>query len=263
MKVSKSGFYQWLQNRDTKNAEKLSIEEAVVKIHTSSKGRYGWRSITAIIKRTYPLVGKKKVIKIMSRFNLCGTGKAKFKKTTKVSKNGRHCPDLVVGHFTSYQQDELWTSDITYIKTKEGWLYLCIILDAFSRRIVGWSLQDNMKKELVLAALNAAFKNRNGFKNGIIFHSDKGTQYSSNEVKKYLLLNGFHQSMCNSCYDNSITETFFATLKKELIYQCSLFTKHEAKCTIVEFIEAYYNRVRVHSALGYLAPMQYELKYGT
>lgn len=263
MKVSKSGFYKWVANRLTRKGENILLEEAIIKVHSSSNGRYGWRSILGIIKKTYPSVGRKKVIKIMNKFQLHSSVKSKFKKTTQVSKQARHCSDLVLGHFRAYGPDELWTSDITYIKTKEGWLYLCIILDTFSRRIVGWSLQESMKKELVLTALNAAFINRNGFKKGIIFHSDKGSQYSSNEVKKYLLLNGFHQSMSTSCYDNSITETFFATLKKELIYQRNLFTKQEAKCEIVAFIEAYYNRVRVHSALGYLAPIEYERAYGS
>ena len=263
MQVSKSGFYKWLLTKDAKNTKLSQLEEAVIKTHASSKGRYGKRRVFAIIKNTFPNVGKKKVAKIMFKFNLFGIGKAKFKKTTEVSKKARHCPDLVVGHFECSKQDELWTSDISYVWTKEGWLYLSVILDAFSRHIIGWSLQENMKKEIVLNSLNAAFKKRCGFKKGIIFHSDKGTQYSSNEVKYYLLANGFYQSMSNSCYDNSITETFFATIKKELIYQCSFLTKQEAKCAIVEFIETYYNRVRIHSSLGYLSPMQYELKYGT
>jgi len=122
-------------------------------------------------------------------------------------------------------------------------------------------MQDNLKRELVLNSLDMAYKKRSGFPKGIIFHSDKGSQYSSKEVRKYLKLNHFHQSMSYSCYENSITETFFSTLKKELVHRCNFFTRKEAKSSIIEYIEVFYNRIRAHSALDYLAPLEYEENY--
>ena len=138
---------------------------------------------------------------------------------------------------------------------------MCIILDTFSRAIIGWSMQDNLKRELVLNSLNMAYKKRFHFPKGIIFHSDKGSQYSSKEVRKYLKLNHFHQSMSNSCYENSITESFFSTLKKELVHRCNFLTRKEAKSSVIEYIEVFYNRIRAHSALDYHAPLEYEENY--
>ena len=254
MEVSKSGFYKRLECKDIDCAYEVSLEEEIKKIHTSSRGTYGRRRILSTLKKSFIKVGKKRVSKIMHKFNLWGVGKPKFKTTTKVDRKAIHSPNLIPGDFKAYKPNELWTSDISYIPTKEGWVYLCIILDTFSRAIVGWSMQDNLKKELVLSSLDMAYKNRSGFSEGIIFHSDKGSQYSSAEVRKYLKLNKFHQSMSNDCYENSITETFFATLKKELVYRCNFLTRKDAKCSITEYIEVFYNRIRAHSALDYLAP---------
>jgi transposase InsO family protein len=261
MQVSKSGYYKWFNRKNKKCFCDRNIEEEIQKIHISSRGTYGRRRILSVLKKSLFSIGKKRVSKIMHRLNLYGAGAPKFKTITKVDRKALHCPNLIPGDFKAYKPDEIWTSDISYIPTKEGWVYLCIILDTFSRRIVGWSMQEHLKKEIVLNSLNMAYKNRFGFASGIIFHSDKGTQYSSNEVKKYLKINKFHQSMSNNCYENSITETFFATLKKELVYRCNFQTRKEAKCSITEFIEVFYNRIRVHSALDYLAPMQYEAIY--
>jgi len=264
MCVSKSGFYKWFECKDKNHQFELSLEEEIKKIHTSSRGTYGRRRILSTLKKSFIRVGKKRISKIMKKLNLNGVGKPKFKTTTtttKVDRQAIHFPNLISGDFTSYKPNELWTSDITYIPTKEGWVYLCIILDTFSRAIIGWSMQDNLKREIVLNSLNMAYKKRSHFPNGIIFHSDKGSQYSSKEVRKYLKLNHFHQSMNNSCYENSITETFFSTLKKELVHRCNFLTRKEAKSSIIEYIEVFYNRIRAHSALDYLAPLEYEENY--
>jgi transposase InsO family protein len=261
MSVSKSGFYQWLTSKDKNLAHLAELEEEIKKIHTSSRGTYGRRRILSTLKKSFIKVGKKRVSKIMHKLDLWGVGKPKFKVTTNVNKKSIHSPNLIPGDFKAYKPNELWTSDISYIPTKEGWLYLCIILDTYSRAIVGWSMEEHLKRSLILDSLNMAYKNRNGFLPGIIFHSDKGSQYSSAEVKKYLKLNNFHQSMSNDCYENSITETFFATLKKELVYRCNFYTRKEAKSAIFEYIEVFYNRMRAHSALDYEAPLEYEKNY--
>jgi len=261
MGVSKSGFYKWFECKDRDDFYAINLEEEIKKIHTSSRGTYGRRRVLSTLKKSLIKVGRKRVSKIMHRLNLWGVGKPKFKTTTKVDRKAIHSPNLIPCDFKAYKPNELWTSDITYIPTEEGWVYLCIILDTFSRAIVGWSMQDNLKKELVLNSLNMAYKNRSVFPAGIIFHSDKGSQYSSNEVRKYLKLNKFHQSMSNDCYENSITETFFATLKKELVHRCNFIRRKDAKCSITEYIEVFYNRIRAHSAIDYVAPFEYELNY--
>ena len=237
------------------------MEAEIQKIHKASRETYGFRRIFKTLKKSFAPVCKKQVLRLMKKLHLKGIGQRKYKVTTQVSKSALHCPDLLQGNFSVKKPNHLWTSDISYIPTKEGWVYLNIILDAFSRSIVGWSLQDTMRKEIVLDSLNMAFLNRNGFEEGIIFHSDRGSQYSSEGVKKYLKANKFHQSMSYSCFDNSITETFFATLKKELVYRCNFLTRKEAKSSIFEFIEVFYNRVRIHSALDYLSPLEYEASY--
>jgi transposase InsO family protein len=260
MKVSKSGFYKWYLHKDLKYKDSINLEEQIKKIHESSRGTYGRRRILSTLRKSFINIGHKKVSKIMHKLNLCGVGKPRFKVTTKVSKQSLHSPNLIGMNFKTEKADELWTSDITYIPTKEGWVYLCVILDTYSRAVIGWSMQENLKQELILNSLNMAFQNRKQFKPGIIFHSDKGSQYSSKSVRKYLLANKFLQSMSNSCYENSITETFFATLKKELVHRCKFYSRNEAKSAIFEYIESFYNRLRAHSAIEYMAPLEYEMK---
>jgi len=261
MQVSKSGYYKWYLIKDSKEKNNTLLEEEIKKIHASSRGTYGRRRVLSTLKKSFINVGKKRVSKIMHKLQLNGIGKPKFKITTKLDAKASRCPDLISGNFTSYKPNQIWTSDITYIPTKEGWIYLCIILDTFSRAIVGWCMQNTLKREIVINSLNIAYHKRGGFPVGIIFHSDKGTQYSSSDVKKYLKINHFHQSMSNSCYDNSISETFFSTLKKELVHRCNFQTRKEGMAAVTEYIEVFYNRIRAHSALDYQAPLEYEKNY--
>lgn len=195
----------------------------------------------------------------MKVIGLAGVGKRKFKRTTILDQTQKASPNLIVQNFKVSAPNVLWTSDITYIPTCEGWLYLSIVLDTFSRSIIGWSMQETLQAELVTDAINMALKKRKILP-GTIFHSDKGSQYTSKKVRGLLKANEFHQSMSSTgnCYDNAITETFFATLKKELIHRCNFRTRKEAKTSIFEYIEVFYNRVRCHSALGFLSPAEFE-----
>lgn len=170
-------------------------------------------------------------------------------------------PNLIVQDFNVNAPNVLWTSDITYIPTQEGWLYLGIVMDAFSRSVVGWSMQETLRANIVTESIGMALRSRNPLP-GTIFHSDRGSQYASLQTQRLLKENGFHQSMSSSgnCYDNAITETFFATLKKELIHRCNFKTRKEAKTSIFEFVEVFDNKIRGHSALGFLSPIEYERK---
>jgi len=190
-------------------------------------------------------------------------------KTTKrfrVTTNSDHkrpvAPNLVQRNFTAEAPDRLWTGDITYIWTAEGWLYLAVVLDVFSRRIVGWSMNKRMTDDLVVAAFKNALVRRRPTP-GLIFHSDRGSQYCSKRYQSLMKGVGSLQSMSSTgcCYDNAITESFFGTLKRELIHHCSFRTRLEAQSRIFRYIEGFYNRRRLHSAVGYQAPENYERRF--
>jgi putative transposase len=194
----------------------------------------------------------------MRMLGLEGLGRPKFKKTTQSGESGA-LPNLLVGGLYLDGKDQVWCSDITYVRTRQGWLYLCAVMDLWSRKIVGWAMSDRMKASLVTQAMKAALKERNP-PAGLIFHSDKGSQYRSQSVRKLAQSWGVRQSMTGKdhCYDNASAESLFATLKKELVHRVTFQTREEAKTAIFEFIEVFYNRARAHSALGYVSPLVYE-----
>ena len=197
----------------------------------------------------------------MRKYGIYSVTKRKFKVTTKHNGKGIYAENLLKGKFEAEGPNKIWTSDITYIRTSEGWLYLAVVLDVYTRRIVGWSISERITSEIVTAALGMAIRHQNP-PEGLIFHSDRGSQYSSKTVRDLLAAQGFKQSMSSTgnCYDNAITESFFSTLKKELVYLRKFHTRSEARTEIFEFIEIYYNRERQHSSLGYLSPYEFELK---
>lgn len=197
----------------------------------------------------------------MREAGLRAAGTLKFRATTNSKHSRPVAPNLLERAFAVKQLNTVWTSDITYIPTGQGWLYLCVILDLASRRIVGWSMRNTMHAEMVTSALAAAFHARNPAP-GLIFHSDRGVQYASREVVTLLQRREVRQSMSRKgdCYDNAVTETVFATLKKELVYRCKFADRETARSEIFEYLEVFYNRNRDHSALGYLTPEKFERK---
>lgn len=198
---------------------------------------------------------------MMKKYGIFSKTKKKFKITTKQNCSAKFSPNLLNGCFQAEKKNQIWTSDITYIRTNEGWIYLAVVLDVYNREIVGWSLNQRLSADLVLNALTMAIKNRKPSV-GIIFHSDRGSQYTSVSFRNTLAHYGFKQSMSGkgNCYDNAITESFFSTLKKELVYLTKFETKKQAAVEIFEFIEIFYNRKRIHSALGYLTPVEFILQ---
>ena len=185
--------------------------------------------------------------------------KRKFKVTTRSKHSRVVVADLVNRDFSATAPDSLWTSDITYIRTRQGWLYLAVFLDVYSRRIVGWAMGRRIDDDLVIDVYNLALINRR-LSSGLIVHSDQGSQYCSRSFKERLKTNGCEQSMSKSgnCYDNAITESFFATLKTELVRDQDYQTRNEARRSIFKFIEMFYNQKRIHSALGGRSPVQFE-----
>ena len=259
-KISRSRYYAWLKtkpsNHDQCDQEYLEI---IKEIFDANKGNYGSPRIHDNMKKRGIDCSRKRVARIMRENGL----KARPKKKYKVTTDSRHdfpiVENLVDRNFTVEAANMCWVSDITYIWTTEGWLYLCVILDLFSRMAVGWSMASHLRTELAIDALEMAVAHRNPLR-GLVFHSDRGIQYASHEFREKINDYGMIQSMSRkgNCWDNACAESFFATLKLEEVFQHKYKTKAEARESIFEYIAVYYNRKRSHSFLDYLSPEEYE-----
>lgn len=262
LEVSRAGYYHWLKRKlSGRDLEDQRLLEIIRYHYNKSRGTYGLPRIYAAIRKEGMKVSKKKIARLMRINNIRAKTKRKFKITTVQNTKARASENILQGNFNSGKQNRVWSSDITYIWTKEGWLYLAVVMDIYSRKIVGWSLGSSLQAELVVRALLMALLHRNS-PEGIIFHSDRGSQYTSSQLRELLKSYKITQSMSSTgnCYDNAITESFFHTLKTELIYWNHYQTREEAKKSIFEYIEIFYNRQRLHSALNYLSPVEFELK---
>jgi putative transposase len=260
--VSRSAYYQWrslqssFSERQQKNADLL---ENIRTIHAQSKHTYGSPRVTAQLRREGTQVNEKCVAKLMQDNAIRAKTKKRFKVTTNSTKTKNAAPNLVQQDFRAERPNQLWTSDMTYIWTREGWLYLAIILDVFARRIVGYAMSNRIGATLVTTALQHALTHRQPPAD-VILHSDRGSQYASDEVRTMITAHRLVQSMSGKgiCYDNAITETFFHTLKTEMIYWERFDTRDEARRKIFDYIEVWYNRQRLHSSLGYATPVEFE-----
>lgn len=260
MNVSQSGYFSWLSRKPSNRAkENMILGEKMKSVFEKSRGNYGKRRMHAQLADEGISCSLGRVARLMKENNLYVKTKRKFKSTTDSNHTKPVAPNLLKQNFTAATPNCVWSSDISYIKTEEGWLYLCVVLDLYSRAVIGWSMAERMKADLVENAIASAVKHRGGATN-VIFHSDKGSQYCSDKITKLLKGLNFKQSMSGrgNCYDNAVTETFFSTLKKELVYQCKYSNRSEAKNSIFEYIEVFYNRTRIHSSLDYVSPFEYE-----
>jgi putative transposase len=261
LSISRTSYYQWRKRLNTqRRIEEEKFTELVRKHYQINKGRYGLLKLVREIRKEGFCVNKKRIYRLMKKEGIYSKTSRKFKVTTKQGKGARFSENLLEGKFQSSRANEIWTSDITYIRTKEGWLYLAVVLDIYSRKIIGWAIQQRVTSDIVLKALMMAITNRKPDK-GIIFHSDRGSQYTSELVRSRLNLYGLRQSMSGkgNCYDNAITETFFSLLKRELVYLTEFETREQARREIFEYIEIFYNRQRIHSSLDYLSPVEFEM----
>jgi putative transposase len=259
--VSPSSYYAWRKRRPSpRSTTDAALTAEIRATHARSRGIYGAPRIHAELAAKGVRVGRKRVARLMSQSGLAGVSRRKFVITT-VKGDGRQAPDLVERKFTAPAPDRLWVGDITYIPTGSGFLYLAVVLDAFSRRIVGWSMTTTLATQLVLDALNMALVTRRS--NGVIFHSDQGSQYTSIAFGRRCREAGVRPSMgsAGDAYDNAMCESFFATLECELLDRCRFKTQAEARRATFAFIEGFYNRQRRHSSLGYLSPIDYERRH--
>ncbi len=259
LEVSASGYYAWKSRMPSKRLMDNGVLQAeIAAIHRRSRATYGVPRVHAELRAEGTRVGRKRVARLMRRAGLEGASRRKRAWTTKRDRDARPAPDLVERDFSSDGPDRLWVADITYIPTWGGFLYLAVVLDAYSRKIVGWAMATHLRTELVLDALNMALGQRRA--DDVIHHSDQGCQYTSIAFGLRCKQAGVRPSMGSvaDCYDNAMCESFFATLECELLDQKPLRTQIEARMAVFDFIEAWYNPHRRHSALGYLSPMAYE-----
>jgi len=259
--VSRSGYYAWF--RCTPSARARRNEQLLVHIrsvHTRHRERYGSPRIHAELVDQGLRVSKKRVARLMRENGLKGRPRRRFRRTT--DSNHRHAiaPNLLERNFQTKAPDQAWVGDITYVWTTEGWAYLAVLLDLFSRRIVGWAFRASLNRELALTALRKALANRRP-EPGLVHHTDRGCQYASDEYRRLLARHGLKCSMSRvgDCWDNAVAESFFATIKKELVHGCAFATRTEAYDAIRDYIDNYYNCERRHSAVGHVSPISFEL----
>jgi transposase InsO family protein len=259
--VSRSGYYAWCK-RPT-SARKMadqSLSEQIELIHQNSRQTYGSVRIQVELAENGITCGHNRVAGLMREIGLNAKQNRKFKIiTTDSNHNQPIAPNLLDRDFTARQPNQKWLTDITFIPTDEGWLYLAAVLDLYARRIVGWAMAETLERQLVLAALRMALETRQP-PAGLLHHSDRGSQYASQDYRDVLTQYQIQASMSRkgNCYDNAPMESFFGTLKTELIHHRHYLTRMEAKTDIFEYIEVFYNRLRRHSALGYLCPVAFE-----
>ena len=263
LKVSRTGYYKWkkckVSQREFSDNDLLSRIKA---IFDEYKGIYGSPRIHAELREQGIMCSRKRVARLMRKNGLRAKAARKFKATTNSKHNYPIHPNLLQQNFTVDAPNKVWTVDITYVWTGEGWLYLAIVLDVYSRKIVGWAMDSRMTRHLVMSALAMAYWQRKP-KHGLIHHSDRGSQYASFDYQDMLKDFGMLCSMSRkgNCYDNAITETLFHSLKMEIIFGVYFATRAEAKSAIFAYIEELYNRKRKHSSLGYCSPVKFEQQY--
>lgn len=263
MGVSRSGFYDW-RNREVsvREVSNIQLDEHIMRIYREHEGRYGYRRVCDELRDLGVSASLERVRRRMKRIGLRGIQSIKFKYTTNSRHNLPIAPNLLEQNFKVTAPNTAWVGDITYIRVKQQWLYLAVILDLHSRKVIGWAFGVRINAKLVCDALKSALRSR-GYPTGVIIHTDRGSQYCSKDYQKLIKEYQLKCSMSGkgNCYDNAACESFFHTLKVEFVYQHSFGSIEHAQSMIFWFIEVYYNRKRKHSTIGYKSPVNFELAY--
>ncbi|MCH9647789.1 MAG: IS3 family transposase [Deltaproteobacteria bacterium] len=263
--VSRSGFYKWSRSSPSQHEledRKLRVE--ILAIHKASRKTYGSPRVHAEMKVREFNISRKRIARLMREEKLVGQAPRRFRHTTDSCHDRPVAENILNRQFEVMAPNQAWAADITYVRTWEGWLYLAVVLDLFSRRVVGWTIADHMRTDLVLGALHMALGLRQPGRE-LVHHSDRGSQYASKKYQELLAKREIRCSMSRrgNCWDNSVVESFFGTLKNELIYRRPWPTRREAGAAIGEYLEIFYNRHRRHSYLDFLSPADYEEAHKT
>jgi putative transposase len=263
LEVSPSGYYDWSSRRTEpgpRAQENARLLIRITQIHLKSRKTYGSPRIQQELSNVGLSHGRNRIARLMRQQGLCGRAKGRFRVCTTDSNHDQPiAPNRLAQLLAPSAPNQIWVGDITYIHTQEGWLYLAGIMDFYSRRIVGWAMDQNIDTQLILSAWNMALTHRQP-PPGLIFHSDRGSQYASADFRLALAQRKTLPSMSRKacCYDNAAMESFWSTLKHELVYRCHFKTRTQARQAIFDFIETFYNRRRLHSSLNYLCPLDFE-----
>ena len=263
MQVSRSAYYAWLHRVQTAiETDDIELTALIQGLFKKSRSTYGTRRLQKSLLNRDRVVSRRRIGRLMREADLVCKTKRKFKATTNSKHDQPIAPNYLDRQFTVNQPNQAYAGDITYIHTQEGWLYLAVVIDLYSRQVVGWSMAEHMRTKLVNDALLMAIWKRKPGKD-LLWHSDRGSQYASESHRALLAQHDIRQSMSRkgNCWDNAVSESFFHTLKTELIHHQTYQTRAEARQAVFEYIEVFYNRERLHSANGYLSPVDYELQH--
>jgi len=265
LEVSTSGYYAWQKRRDYPGLRALqdrALVQEIEQIHSRSRQTYGSPRVVQELRKQGRRHGRNRVARLMQQQGLCGRQKRRYRlRTTDSNHDQPIAPNRLAEAPKATAPNQLWVADITYIQTNQNWLYLAAIMDLYSRKIVGWAMSERLDTVLVLNALTMALVHRHPPAN-LLFHSDRGVQYASGDYRHALSQAGLMASMSRSgnCYDNAAMESFWSTLKLELVYRRCFETRAQARTQIFDYIETFYNRQRTHSALGYRSPVDFEIQ---
>jgi len=262
--VSRSGYYDWRRRTPSRRQqEDARLTQELQRVFAQSRGTYGRPRLTQAVRARGEKLGERRVGRLMRAAGLCARTRRRFRpRTTDSQHDGPIAPNRLRERASAPQaRNQVWVNDLTYIATGEGWLFLAVVLDFYSRRVVGWAFGETLAATLPLAALQMALRHRRPAR-GLLHHSDRGSQYASADYRALLGAHGLEASMSRvgNPYDNAAMESFFSTLKIECLHRWELATRAQARAVVFDYIEAFYNRQRLHSALGYQSPVDYETK---
>lgn len=263
LSVSPSGYYAWRSRPESPRASaNRALLDDIQRVHARHRERYGAPRIHAELRAEGRTVGRKRIERMMRHHGIRARAPRRYRVCTTDSKHSLPvAPNMLDQNFVADRPNQVWLADITYIPTAEGWFYLAVILDLFTRKVVGWAMRDHMRAELTIAALTMAIQRRRP-RAGLIHHSDRGSQYAAGDYREILRAAAITQSMSRkgNCWDNAPMESFFGTLKTELVHRREYLDRDAARHDLFTYIEGYYNRQRIHSAIGYITPQQAEAK---
>lgn len=261
LEVSRQGYYAWVGRKVCQRRLRDEVlRRSIHRAFADSGARYGAPRVHRALAAEGEVTSRKRVARLMRHDGLVARRRRRFVHTTDSRHGFQVAPNLVARKFVPAEPNRIWATDLTYIPTEKGWLYLAVVLDLYSRKVVGWSMQPYSDRRLVLAALQMAIDARRPTPGTLMHHSDRGVQYACDDYRRALADAEITASMSRKgdCWDNAVVESFFSTLKQELVYRTTFVDHHAARAALFQYIESFYNRRRLHSALGYLSPADYE-----